>query len=328
MTEKQKTILIVDMDIVCFRSAAAAETRSVDVIHKPSNRSKIFTTRTAFKDYLKGKDFEYKPEDYEFIDIQTEEDISHPLHSMKVQLKRMQEVVKPDEVRLLIGGSGNFRNDLPLLNKYKSNRIDSLRPIHLEECKEFAVRSLGAEVIEGCEVDDAIFYVGNRYLSKGYSVVAATIDKDSHSHEGFYIYNFTKDEPPWLVPEFGELWIGTDNKVKGKGFLWFAFQWGYGDRVDGLVPMEIAGIKGFGEKAMYNLLKNCKTKQEAFDIVVDKYNEWYKDCPEYTDWRGDKHIASPQLMLQTFFKGVRMMSTPNDDLDLNKFIQKEGLVYA
>ena len=325
---KQKTILLVDMDVVSFRSAAASESRSVEVIHKPSDRSRIFTTRTAFKDYLKAKSFEFKEEDYEFVDIQTEEDISHPLHSMKVQIKKMKEFIKPDEIRLLIGGSSNFRNQLPLLNKYKSNRKDSLRPVHLDECREFAIRNLGAEVVEGCECDDALFYIGNKYLQKGYKVVVATNDKDSHSHEGFWIYNFTKEgEEPWLVPELGELWVGDDKKIKGKGFLWFAFQWGYGDRVDGLIPMKIAGIKGFGEMAMYSLLKDCKTKQEAFNAVVNKYNEWYKDCPEYTDWKGEKHIASPQFMLQTFFKGVRMMSTPDDDLDLIEFCKKEGLVW-
>lgn len=316
------------MDVVSFRSAAAAESRTVEVIHKASNRSKIFTTRTAFKDFLKAKNFEYKVEDYEFVDIQTEEDISHPMHSMKMQVKKMKEVVKPDEVRLFIGGSGNFRDDLPLPEKYKSNRKDSIRPVHLDECKEFASRGMGAEVVDGCEVDDAVYYVGRKYIEKGYKVVLATIDKDSHWHEGFWIYNFTKeDEKPWLVPEIGELWIGADKKVKGKGFLWFAFQLCYGDRVDALNPMQVAGIKGFGEKSVYDLLKDCKTKQEALDVVVKQYQNWYKDNPEYTDWKGEKHIATPHFMMQLFFRGVRMMSTPTDELDLIEFCKREGLKY-
>ena len=328
MTEKQKTILLADMDVVSFRSAAAAETRAVEVIHKASNRSKIFTTRTAFKDFLKAKNFEYKVDDYEFIDIQSEEDISHPLHSMKMQVKKMKEIIKPDETRLFIGGSCNFRDNLPLLEKYKSNRSGSLRPVHLEECREFASRGMGAEVVNGCEVDDALYYVGKKYLEKGYKVVLATIDKDSHWHEGFHIFNFTKeDELPWLVPEFGELWVGKDKKVKGKGFLWFTFQLAYGDRVDGLNPMQVAGIKGFGEISVYEILKDCKTKQEAFDVVVNKYREWYKDSPEYTAWNAEKHVATPHFMLQLFFRGVRMMSHPNDDLDLNEFCKKEGLKY-
>lgn len=81
-----------------FSFSSGSKTRSVDVIHKPSRRSRIFTTRTAFKDYLKGRDFEYKPDDYEFIDIQSEEDVSHPLHSIKIQLKKMQEVTQADQI--------------------------------------------------------------------------------------------------------------------------------------------------------------------------------------------------------------------------------------
>lgn len=323
---KQKTILIVDGDVLCFRSAAAAETRSVDVIHKPSGRSRIFTTRTAFKDYLKGRDFEYKSEDYEFVDIQSEEDISHPLHSIKVQLKKMQDVVSPDRTRLFVGGKGNFREALPFPIKYKSSRKGMLRPIHLEECKEYCVRQMGAELIEGEEVDDALHYIGQSYLKKGWKVVVCTIDKDSHSHEGLHIYDFTKEKVNiWEVPSFGSLWETEKKEIKGNGFIWFAFQWGYGDTVDTIKPREVAGIKGFGEKAMYNLLKDCKTEQEAVDVVWGKYKEWYNAEPEYVDWNGCTQKATPLFMADMFFKAVRMKETADDKLDLLKFLKGRGL---
>lgn len=328
---KQKTIALIDGDTLSFRAAAAAETRAVEVFHKPSGRSKIFKTRTAFKESLKEKNFEFKPEDYEYNDIQSEEDISHPLHSMKVTVKRIMEISQADEYRLFVGGEGNFRLDLPLPTRYKSSRDGLIRPIHLSECKDFAVRSLGGELICGKESDDAMHYVGNRYLAKGYRVVLASVDKDAHSHSGMEIYNFTDSDLTakdiWKVPDFGSLWIDAKGKVRGNGFMWFAFQWLYGDKVDGLIPYEIAGAK-FGEKAAFKLLQSAKTKQEAVDIVMSQYKAWYKDCPEYTAWDGKSYIASPEFMAQVFFRGVRMMSTVDDKLDLQEFMKKEGLSYA
>ena len=171
-----------DGDTLAFRAAAAAETRAVEVFHKPSGRSKIFKTRTAFKDSLKEKNFEFKPEDYEYTDIQSEEDVSHPLHSMKVTVKRIMEISQADECRIFVGGEGNFRLDLPLPTKYKSSRVDLLRPVHLDECKDFLLRRMSAELVEGAEADDALIYAGNKYLEKGYRVVLGSQDKDSHAY--------------------------------------------------------------------------------------------------------------------------------------------------
>ena len=324
---KQKTILLVDGDTLCFRSAAAAETRSVDVIHKPSGRSRIFTTRTAFKDYLKGRDFEYKPDDYEFIDIQSEEDVSHPLHSIKVQLKKMQEVTQADQTRIFVGGKGNFREELPLPTKYKSGRDGLIRPIHLSECKEFAVRNLGAELINGEEADDALIYVGYNYLKQGHKVVLGSQDKDAHAYSGLHIYDFTnEDSKVWEVPEWGDLWLDQKGKVRGNGFKWYCHQMLLGDSTDDYKPVEILGLK-FGEKSSYKLLQDVESKKQCWEVVVNQYNKWFKDNPEYTDWRGDKQIATPEFMLQLYHRCCRMMSTPDDDLDLIEFCKKEGLVW-
>lgn len=329
---KQKTIALIDGDTLSFRAAAAAETRAVEVFHKPSGRSKIFKTRTAFKESLKEKNFEFKPEDYEYNDIQSEEDVSHPLHSMKVTVKRIMEISQADEYRLFVGGEGNFRLDLPLPTRYKSSRTELLRPIHLDECKQFALRGhgLGGELVEGNEADDALIYVGNKYLEKGYRVVLGSQDKDSHAYTGLEIYDFTNSDLStkdiWKVPDVGGLYINEKDYVKGNGFIWFCHQLLLGDNTDSYKPVEILGIK-FGEKSSYKLLKDCKTKQEAWDVVVGQYKKWFKDNPEYTDWKGDTQVATPEFMLQLYFRCARMMSTVDDKLDLQEFMKKEGLSY-
>lgn len=121
MKEKQKTILLVDGDTLAFRSAAAAESRTVMVEHIPSGRQKIFKTRTAFKSHLKENkpNFVYKEEDYKFTDIQTEEELSHALHSIKNTLNKMKKLTEADETRIFVGGPANFRLDLPFPEVYK-----------------------------------------------------------------------------------------------------------------------------------------------------------------------------------------------------------------
>lgn len=325
--KKQEVVLLVDGDTLCFRSAAAAETRTVDVIHKRSGRSKIFTTRTAFKEYLKEIGFEYKEEDYEFVDLQTEEDISHPLHSIKSQLKKMQKATDADITRIFVGGKDNFREKLPLPTKYKSGRDGLMRPVHLVECKEFAVRNLNAELIHGEEADDALIYVGYKYLGQGYKVVLGSQDKDSHAYTGLHIHDFTKEEPEtWLVEDLGKLWIDDKKKVRGQGFLWFCVQMLNGDNTDDYKPVEVLGIK-YGEKSAYKVLHECKSKQEAWDVVVNQYKKWFKDSPEYKDWEGNTQVATPEFMLQLYLRCVRMMATPTDKLELKEFCERQGLKY-
>ena len=313
---------------MCYRTAAAAETRAVNVIHKPSGRTRIFPTRTKFKEFLAAKAFEFKPEDYEFEDIQNAEDISHPLHSIKVQLKKIQDFTEADETRIFIGGKGNFRDKLALPTRYKSGRDNTIRPVHLAECKEFTLRHLGAELISAEEADDALIYVGYKYLEQGYKVILASQDKDSHAYSGLHIYDFTKEGSEiWKVPEVGSLWLDSKDKVRGSGFIWYCHQMLLGDSTDDYKPTEILGIK-FGEKSSYKLLKDCKTKQEAWDVVVSQYQKWFKDNPEYTDWQGDEQVASPKFMLQLYHQCCAMMRTPTDSLDIHEFCKYMGLDYG
>lgn len=323
-----KTILLIDGDVIAYRAAAAAETRSVEVIHKSSGRSKIFKTRTAFKTFLSEKNFTYVPEDYEFVDIQSEEDVSHPLHTVKLQINAMVRDTQADAYELFIGGADNFRETLPLPSKYKGNRADMLRPVHLDACKNYCVGKMGADIIEGHESDDALIYRGYWHLEQGHKVIMATIDKDSWAYSGLHLYNFTKPEDGIiLIPDPGNLFLNAKDEVKGWGFMWFCHQMLIGDTTDNYKPTEIAKIK-FGEKSSYKVLKDCKTKQEAWNVVVQHYKKWYPKQFEYTCWDGDIYKADWEWMLQLYFRCARMMQTSNDSLDIRDFMEKEKIKYV
>ena len=71
-----KKILILDGDSVAYRCASAAEERSIDVLHKPTGKSKVFKHRTEFKKFMleRGKEI---TDDYEVHDKQESEPLEY-----------------------------------------------------------------------------------------------------------------------------------------------------------------------------------------------------------------------------------------------------------
>jgi len=323
-----KTIILLDGDVIAYRAAAAAEARTVEVKHNKTGRCKVFKTRTAFKAFLAEQKREYIPEQYTFTDIQTPEDVSHPLHTVKTQINAIVRNAEADQYQMFIGGPGNFRDSLPLPSKYKGNRTEMIRPIHLDACKSFAINHLGAKLTIGDEADDAIIYVGYEYLKKGYKVLLGTLDKDARAYSRLHYYDFTKESPEAiLIPDLGNLEVIEKTKakeVKGWGFLFFCHQMLIGDPTDNYKPTEIAGIK-FGEMSSYKLLAECKTKQQAWNVVVEQYKKWYNKPFEYKCWEGNTYPATHLSMLQLYFQCVRMRENKDDLLNLEDFCEREGL---
>lgn len=319
---RQKTIAIYDADILSYRASAAIEQRTVEVLHKKSSRTKVFKHRTEFKEYLIAKDLEYIEDDYVITDKQEAEDVSHALQIMKSQIQRINEELNADEHLLFISGKTNFRDSLPLPTKYKSNRSELLRPIHLTESKNYLINVQKAQVVELAEPDDRIIQVGYEYLVKGYKVILVSQDKDAFAYSGLHLYDYTKDNPKVvLIPEIGYLQPDSKGKIRGMGFLWFCLQFLVGDATDGFKPTELCKVK-FGEKSAYKLLKDCQTEREALEVCLQKYKEWYPDTVVFTDWTGKEQQMSYVQIMDMYFKCCRMLSTFKDDLDVIKFFDK------
>jgi hypothetical protein len=323
--KKQPVALLIDADILCYRAAATIETRTVEVKHIKSGRVREFGTRTEFKGFLKAKDFEYNADDYEFTDIQTPQDISHATYIVKNQIKRLKDKFKPEAMKLILGGKQNFRDELLLPKKYKGNRKDFIRPVHLQAVREYVQQVHQAEVVNGHEADDALIYYGYELLNKDYDTILATIDKDAKAYSGLKFYDFTKEESePLLIPDLGELHLNEKDEVKGSGFLWYCFQHGRGDSTDFFCPYELSG-KRFGDKAAYKLLKDCKSHSEALAKVVWQFKQWYPDVIEYTAWNGEKVQADWKYLIDVYFKCCRMKESKEDDLDFTKFAARYGV---
>lgn len=325
LIKKSKGIaLLIDADLIAYRSAAVCEERSVDVLHKSSGRVRNFSTRTTFKEFLKAKSYDYVKEDYVFTDLQEATPVANALHTVKSQIKSFEDKFKPKITRIVLSGSNNFRDNLPLPKKYKSNRKDTIRPLLLNDCREYLKTVKGAEVIEGSEADDHVIVLGYAYKSKGYDVVIATIDKDANAYSDLMVWNFTDIESePVLIPKLGYL-KQVDGKVKGVGFLWYCFQMLLGDTTDFYRPFEVVRQK-IGDVHCFNLLKDCRDEKTALEVVVAEYKRLIPDDFQYNDWGGVAHIVNHVDWLCLYHRCVRMQSVRDDPLNFVLFAKEYGV---
>lgn len=220
-----------------------------------------------------------------------------------------------------IQGKTNFRDQLPLPSKYKGTRDGLQRPIHLREAKLYLYKNYPSFIANDFEVDDAVIFKGYEYLSKGYAPIIVGVDKDARAYSNLSLYNYTLENPEVeLIPNFGSL-RDTGKKITGEGFLWFCFQWVNGDSADSYKPSELAKVK-FGEVSTYNLLKDCKTHQNALQRVIEQYKAWYPEPFTYNAWNGSMHEADYISMLDLYLKCSRMIEVEGEIPEIHSFLRR------
>jgi len=315
-----KRILIVDGDSVAYRCAAACETRAINVLHKPTGLTKSFKHRTELKKSLLAKGKEVT-DDYVITDVQTPEPLEYCLSTIKKHIKKASDAVEADEVKVFSGESFNFRLDLPLPVRYKSNRTGNIRPIHLKEAKLFMKNKYKAEEAVGYEVDDASCLYGYDVLKQGDIPLLLKIEKDQMSHNGLLLVESTENSTEFSekcftiteIPELGELHIGSSGTVKGSGLKFLCHQWIFGDPVDCYKASELSKLK-FGEKSSYKLLEPLSSVKACLEAVIDQFKVFYPEPFTYTDWSGKVHEnVTYRDMLELYFACCWMKRAKDDD---------------
>ncbi len=316
-----KTISIIDGDILAFRCSAANETRSIKATHKTTGQEIICPHRTSLKEQIKDS---FSIEEFDIVDVQTPEDISHAFHAINTTIEALKKSCKADEVEIYLSGVDNFRDKLPLPTKYKSGR-SSTKPLQLKECRDYLELKKKAEVVNGREVDDKLAQRCAEGLAQGIKTIACTIDGDQNGVAG-WMYNWTKQSEPFLVKGFGEIRLVKDNKdFDGYGRVFYYAQWVLGDAIDAFKPCEIAGKK-FGVVSMYNLLKDCKTDKEAVEAVYKQYKTWYPKEPiVYTDWQGIEQSKSLIEIMDLYASCAHMLRSEDDVFSTEKLLNNLGI---
>lgn len=314
-------IAILDGDLIAFKASAACETRSIIATHVSSKRQKIFKHRTEMKESL---DLEKFPlEHFEIKDIQECEDISFVLHTCKQMINNILKACDTDKYEIYLSGPDNFRDKLPLPQKYKGNREGLIKPLMLEKVKEYLINAHSAVIVQG-EADDKIsIRQWEGYKSKQ-KIIGCSTDKDALGTFG-WIFNWDKMEQPEFIEGLGELHIDDKGKVRGKGNKWKYLQWICGDTIDGLNPSFLAKKK-FGEKSGYKILSVLETEKECWQAIHDLYLSWYPKSVEYLDQTGSKVCADYLDMAQVYWDGIHMLRWEGDRVNIREVMKKMEIV--
>ena len=314
---------IVDLDVMLFRVASACQTTHIDVSR--GKTTKRFCTRTEFKGYCKLKDLDYNT--FTIVDGVEAEPIAYCIHTLKASIKKLKERLGVTKFIFTVGGSNNFRLDLPLQNKYKSNRDNMQKPIHLQDCREYVIKYLDAKLVSGYENDDIVQglseWINNNTKAKAYLY---TNDKDSfQSLNNNYIYNPMTDDVTEIKGGIGKLYEYKYG-VKGHSLHWLLFQTFLGDPVDCYTPKPFFNRR-YADKSYYKDFKDITNEKE---LLSKWWGKWCELLPErivYTDWKGVEQNLSRLELAEMMFKCAYMRTSPNDNTTFKSLLDKYGVDY-
>ena len=314
-------LVVVDTDTPLFSAAAVSEQRAILVTHEPTGIQKRFKTRTEFKELMKSKN---KPitEAYSIQDLQEPESVENALHLVKSSMQKIIDIHPSSKVVFVAGDSNNFRLDLPLPTRYKSQRADMLRPVHLKACHKYARQRFGAISADGYEADDLTAILAYDAIEVGNTALLLSVDKDAAQFTGLTLSDHAGSYYKY-VSEMHDVSL-VKGKFKSYGIPWIAYQWCCGDVSDGWKPTELSGCR-YGDASAYKDFKDLKTPQEVLLKVIELYKQFYPEKFEYTDWKGQQHDADWKSVLALYFQCCKMKESYDDDLCAGKFLAKYGV---
>lgn len=348
MTNGEVTAVI-DLDLICFKAAAAIEERTIKVTHKPTGKVKSFNTRTDFygRDRKRSGGFlgeinkkRKKPfdlDEFEIEDVQECEHVSHAYYNIKHMITSILKACGTNKYQCYMGRGLNFRDKIATVQEYKGGRESMLKPLLLDEVRSYAKRKFDAiEVVENedltnVEADDMLSIAAYNgyldYLSTGISTtIQCSTDKDSYGCQGMF-YNWDKMTKPFLVDGYGKMFIDKKGKVSGYGTVWLLHQCLVGDAVDNYKPTYLSSYK-FGEKSSYEFLSPTTNLKEGLEVLVSLYKKWYPEPVTYPHWKTGESITKDWLELASeYFKLAYMLKSLDDDTSLIKLLNENKVEY-
>lgn len=163
-------------------------------------------------------------------------------------------------------GANNFRKEIAVTKPYKGNRPPD-KPFHYHNLKAYVESHYDTYCDDNLEADDLMAIE----QAKRDDTIICSRDKDLRMCKGWHFGWESGKQPqygPREVGEIGELALNDKNKIVGNGLMFFYSQLITGDATD-----NIQGIKGQGDVAAYNCLKDCTSPREMYEAVRDLYQE-------------------------------------------------------
>lgn len=318
---KEHRAVLVDADAVVFRTSAAVETRSVKTV--VDGIAVEFPTRTLLKEYCIDVDAEYG--DLELEDCHTNEHISACLSTLKKSVRNIYKSLNATHVIFFLGGTGNFRLDLPLPTQYKVARKELRRPDYLKDCREFLNKNYDTFIISGCEADDVVVGMTGYLINNSDAYCTAyQLDKDFRGSlvKNRY-YHITNKEIEELTGGIGNLEL-SKNDVKGQGLQWLLYQLNQGDTADGFSP-KMFFKKRYGSRSYYKDFKDFTDEKQLLIAWVGKWKELLPEVIEFDTWQGDGVKHDWLSLANLYFKAPYMLTHPKDFTSFSSLLVRYGL---
>lgn len=197
-------------------------------------------------------------------------------------------------ILLLTKGGNDFRMRMATIQRYKGNRLKSVKPTHYDAIRTYMKKYHAAKMYAKWEADDTacmIMHKGAKDADTQY--ILSAIDKDLYQMPCLHVNPNKKDEGVYPVSE-----------VEG----WHAFyiQMLMGDTADNI--KSLSGTKehpGVGPKAAEKILDGCDTVEQMCEAVwkayQDKYPEPFKLTPWW--WSGEWEDDDEDMLEQRATKG-------------------------
>ena len=301
-------VVFVDADAVVFRTSAAVETRSVKTVVEGIEVE--FPTRTLLKEYCVDMDVEY--EDLELEDCHVNEHISGCLSTLKKTVKNIYEELNATHVIFFLGGTGNFRLDLPLPTQYKAARKEMRRPDYLKDCRDFLNKHYCTFIVNKIEADDVVVGMTGYIINNTDAYCTAyQLDKDFRGSlvKNRY-YHITNKQIEELTGGVGKLEL-TKNDVKGEGLHWLLYQLNQGDVADGFSP-KMFFSKRYGSKSYYKDFKDYTNEKDLLTAWIAKWKELLPELVNFTTWDGQEVEHDWLSLANLYFKAPYMLTHPQD----------------
>lgn len=330
-----KLTSIIDLDYVKYASASVGEKRSIIVTHKSSGREKEFNTRTEFYGRDKAKsggwlgelnskrDSPFAVDEFEIVDQQIAEPIDHVLQIAKTQVEGDLKRLGTNKYKAFLGKGDSFRVELSTLKKYKDNRKDMLRPLHMDAVTEYLERKFKAEIVTEIEADD-------RCVIEAYNnpnAVIQGLDKDYYGQPVKFFNVNRPDEGIQDCNQFGSLWLDDKGDVRGIGRMHLYWQMASNDTSDNYAANCFSDIKWAGKSA-YKSLAEAKTDNEAWEKLKGIFQYLYPEEKTVLGWRNDPINLTWDYVLNEMFVMARMLRFEGESLNAYDVMDKLGVAYV
>ena len=327
-----KLTSIIDLDYVKYASASVGEKRSIIVTHKSSGREKEFNTRTEFYGRDKSKsggwlgelnsnrESPFAVDEFEIIDRQIAEPIDHVLQIAKTQVEGDLKRLGTNKYKAFLGKGDSFRVELSTLKKYKDNRKDMLRPLHMDAVTEYLEKKFKAEIVTDIEADD-------RCVIEAYNnpnAVIQGLDKDYYGQPVKFFNVNRPDEGIQDCNKFGKLWLDDKGDVRGVGRIHLYWQVAGNDTSDNYAANCFSDIKWAGKSA-YKSLADCTTDTEAWNKLKEVFQHLYPEEKTVLGWRNDPINITWDYVLNECFMMARMLRFEGDEVSAYDVLQKMGI---